>query len=353
MTTVETAGIRPVRWTEGKVAMLDQTLLPTEEVWLELDDYRDVVLAIQEMRVRGAPAIGVAGAYAVALAAAELAAQDSGEFAQELEVAAARIRSARPTGANLGWAVDRMMGVALGAWSPEDAVRRLIAEAQLIQEQDELANHEIGRLGAGLITENSVVLTHCNAGALATGGYGTALGVVRSSWAEGKLARVYATETRPLLQGARLTAWELAQANIKTTLIADGAAGSLLRSGAIHAAIVGADRIAANGDVANKIGTYSLAVLARENGVPFYVAAPTSTIDLDLASGDLIPIEQRPAQELSHIGSRRLAPEGIEVLNVAFDITPGKYVSAIITERGVVRKPFESGLAAVVEKPVG
>ena len=353
MTIVDAPSLRPVRWVDGKLAMLDQTRLPGEEVWLELVDYRDVVQAIQAMRVRGAPAIGVAGAYAVALAAKELLEGDSAAFTDSLEAAAASIRLARPTGANLAWAVDRMMRVARLAPSPEDAVQRLTAEAQQIQDEDELANHEIGRLGAALIQENSAVLTHCNAGALATGGYGTALGVIRSAWADGKVGRVYATETRPLLQGARLTAWELARADIPATLIADSAAGSLLHGGTVQAVVVGADRIAANGDVANKIGTYSLAVLAGENNVPFYVAAPTSTIDIGLASGDLIPIEERSGDELSRLGDRRLAPEGMDTLNLAFDVTPSRYITAIITERGVVREPFDSGLAGVFEESVG
>ena len=246
-----------------------------------------------------------------------------------------------------------MMRVARLAPSSEDGVQRLTAEAQQIQDEDELANHEIGRLGAALIQESRAVLTHCNAGALATGGYGTALGVIRSAWADGKVCRVYATETRPLLQGARLTAWELARADIPATLIADSAAGSLLHGGTVHAVVVGADRIAANGDVANKIGTYSLAVLAGENNVPFYVAAPTSTIDIGLASGDLIPIEERSGDELSRLGDQRLAPEGMDTLNLAFDVTPSRYITAIITERGVVREPFDSGLAGVFEESVG
>ena len=353
MTSVGAASFRAIKWSDGKVALLDQTRLPLEEVWLELDDYREVIVAIREMRVRGAPAIGVAGAYAMALAAAELALGQPGVFAELLEAAAARIRAARPTGANLGWSVDRMMGVVRCAPSPQWAAERLVEEAVRIQEEDEAANRTIGRLGAGLIEENTVALTHCNAGALATGGYGTALGVIRTAWAEGKLAGVYATETRPFLQGARLTAWELARAGIKATLIVDSAAGHLLSKGEVGAVIVGADRIAANGDVANKIGTYSLAVLAKENGVPFYVAAPTGTVDLDLASGEMIPIEERPAEELSHFGGERIAHEGVGVLNVAFDVTPYRYVTAIITEQGIVRSPYEAGLVKAVEASVG
>ena len=349
LTTVEARSLRPIYWRDGVVALLDQTRLPQTEVWLELSDYREVVSAIQEMRIRGAPAIGVAGAYAVALAARELAASDSKDCLSRLEQEAASIRSARPTGANLGWAVTRMMGVARGATSPDTAVRELIAEAIRIQEQDEQANRAIGRLGSELLSPGSSVLTHCNAGALATGGYGTALGVIQTAWTAGRLLRVFATETRPLFQGARLTAWELARAGINATVLPDSAAGQLIRAGRVQAVVVGADRIAANGDVANKIGTYSLAVLSRESSVPFYVAAPTSTVDLRIPSGDSIPIEQRSSEEVSHVRGARVVPDRIEVLNPAFDVTPRSFIAAIITENGVVREPFEEGLAEVVE----
>ena len=267
MTTVETTIMRPIAWRDGKVVLLDQTRLPLEEVWLELDDYRGVIEAIQSMRIRGAPAIGVAGAYAVALAAIEIAGQaDRGR--ERLEQAAAEIADARPTGANLDWAVRRMMAAADRGESPES----LAAEATCIQDEDESANFSIGRHGADLIPHGGNVLTHCNAGALATGGYGTALGVIKTAWADGKIAHVFATETRPLLQGARLTAWELKRDEIDSTVLPDSAAGQLIRRGQVQTIVVGADRIAANGDVANKVGTYSLSVLARENGVPFYVA---------------------------------------------------------------------------------
>ena len=279
--------LRPIAWRDGKVALLDQTRLPLEEVWLELDDYRDVIEAIQNMRIRGAPAIGVAGAYAVALAASELCGAD--HDGERLRAAAAEIADARPTGANLAWAVRRMMAAAERDRSPET----LAAEAARIQDEDEAANLSIGRYGADLMPSGGNVMTHCNAGALATGGYGTALGVIKTAWADGKIGHVFATETRPLLQGARLTAWELKRGEIDSTVLPDSAAGQLIRSGRVQAIVVGADRVAANGDVANKIGTYSLAVLARENDVPFYVAAPTSTVDLTLESGDSIPIEER------------------------------------------------------------
>ncbi len=339
MTFTAALTFRPIYWAEdNKVRLIDQTRLPSNEVWLELGDYRDVVAAIHDMRIRGAPAIGVAGAYAVALAAIELAGQ--GGFLAKLERAAHEIEQARPTGANLAWAVRRMLQVA----QRSESVEALISEAKRIQDEDESANREMGRFGADLIAPNTAILTHCNTGALATGGYGTALGVIRTAWADGRLSRVFATETRPFLQGARLTAWELVKAGINATLIPDSAAGHLMRKGQIQAAIVGADRIAANGDVANKIGTYTLAVLAKENGVPFYVTAPTTTIDMALPSGDAIPIEERRGDEVTHVGGVRIAPEGIEALNVAFDVTPHQYVTAIITERGVIREPYLESL---------
>jgi methylthioribose-1-phosphate isomerase len=348
-------GVRPIYWLGDRVKLIDQTRLPNEEVWLELSDYRGVVQAIKEMRIRGAPAIGVAGAYAVALAAQELAGDGSRNFISRLETAAQEIANARPTAVNLPWAVERMMGVAQRACRGvkpyahiEEAVADLAAEAVRIQDEDEDANRRMGRLGAELIPRGSAILTHCNTGALATGGYGTALGVIRTAWSEGRLSKVFATETRPFLQGARLTAWELVKARIDAALIPDSAAGSLMRGGAVQAVIVGADRIAANGDVANKIGTYSLAVLAKENGVPFYVAAPTSTIDLSLASGDLIPIEQRPSSEVTHVRGARIAPDGIEALNPAFDVTPHRYVTAIITELGVAREPYAKSISELV-----
>lgn len=349
MTSVGTAGLRPIIWAENTVKLIDQTRLPLEEVWLEIGDYRQVIDAIKTMRIRGAPAIGVAGAYAVALAAIEFARNPGAEFRDSLRDASAEIAAARPTGANLGWAVERMMAVLTQHTEPHQAVRALIDEAETIHKNDIEANLAMGAFGAELIAPGSAVLTHCNAGALATGGYGTALGVIYSAWDQGKIVRVYADETRPFLQGARLTAWELGKANVETTLIPDSAAGQLMRHGKIQAVIVGADRIAANGDVANKIGTYSIAVIARENSVPFYVAAPTGTVDLTLESGDSIVIEERPPEEVTHLGGTRIAPEGIDVLNTAFDVTPNRYVTAIITEQGVITAPFGPGLRTAVE----
>ena len=346
-TDIATA-LRPIYWSDGAVKLLDQTRLPSEEVWLELREYRAVVSAIREMRIRGAPAIGVAGAYAVALAAAEYADLSAAEFASALARAAGEIRAARPTGANLEWAVRRVMRRTDEAGSVREAVEALALEAQRVQEEDVAANREMGRIGAALLADGGSVLTHCNAGALATGGFGTALGVINTAWSQGKLRRVFATETRPFMQGARLTAWELVRADVDATLIPDSAAGQLMRRGEVDAVVVGADRIAANGDVANKIGTYGLAVLAQANGVPLYVAAPTNTIDLGVATGDDIPIEERPPEEVTHLGGVRIPPEGIAVANIAFDVTPHEYVSAIITEAGVVRKPYRRGLEEIV-----
>ena len=346
-------GFRPIYWSDGTVRLLDQTRLPLEEVWLELDDYRSVVSAIKEMRIRGAPAIGIAGAYAVALAAGEAVERDPDSFTSALKEAASEIRAARPTGANLEWAVDRMMRTERDSQSIEDVVAGLVAEAQRIHDEDVQANHTMGRHGADLIPPDSVVLTHCNAGALATGGYGTALGVIRTAWTDGKISRVFATETRPFMQGARLTAWELVQADIDVTLIPDSSAGQLMHRGEVDAVIVGADRIAANGDVANKIGTYSLAVLADANGVPMYVAAPTSTVDMSIRTGDDIPIEERPTEEVTHLKGVRIPPEGIAVTNTAFDVTPHRYVTAIVTEMGVVTQPYEEGLKRIMEAQRG
>ena len=342
--------LTPVRWRDGAVLVLDQTRLPGEEVWLELTGYRAVIEAIHSMRVRGAPAIGIAGAYAVALAAQESPAEPS-LFMSRLQIAAEEIRRARPTGANLAWAVRRMMRVATEhASRPEAAAEALVAEARRIHDEDQHANAAIGRLGAELLPDGGAVLTHCNTGALATGGGGTALGVITTAWERGKLSHVYATETRPLLQGARLTAWELARAGVDATVLPDSAAGALMRGGRVGAVVVGADRIAANGDTANKIGTYTLAVLAREHGVPFYVAAPSSTVDMELPDGGSIPIEERPAEEVTHLAGSRIVAEGVSVLNMAFDVTPNKYVAAIVTERGVAEgRPLSCELARLME----
>jgi methylthioribose-1-phosphate isomerase len=324
------------------VRFLDQTLLPAEEVWRITDDYRVIAEAIRRLEVRGAPLIGIAAAYGLALAA---------RAGNDLNAAAAELRSTRPTAVNLTWALDRCLAAVKGS-APDEVSDRLIAEAIAIHEEDIRANHLIGEHGAALLSEGATVLTHCNAGALATGGYGTALGVITSAHTEGRLRHVYVDETRPLLQGARLTAWELARAGIASTLIPDNAAGWHMRQGLIDAVVTGADRIAANGDVANKIGTYQVAVLARENGIPFHVAAPTSTLDLSLPSGDEIPIERRSADEVTSFSGARTAPEKTEAANPAFDVTPAAYVAAIITENGVARAPYEESLARLVPERV-
>ena len=332
-----TGHVRPIEWTGVRLRLLDQRLLPARVEHVELERWQDVVTAIQSMQVRGAPAIGVAGAYGVALAARTLAHLDMPAFREQLASAAEQLAAARPTAVNLPWAVARSLRAADAAATPADAAERILREAQAIEAEDLRANMAIGAYGAALLPTDARVLTHCNTGSLATAGYGTALGVVRAAWEQGKLRDVVATETRPLLQGARLTAWELSQDGIPTTLIVDSAAAPLLRDGGIAAVIVGADRIAANGDVANKIGTYMLAVLAKAHGVPFYVAAPSSTVDMDTPTGSAIPVEQRDPSEVA-------APEGVEVSNPAFDVTPADLVTAIITERGVFTPPYAESL---------
>ncbi|MEZ5352077.1 MAG: S-methyl-5-thioribose-1-phosphate isomerase [Bryobacteraceae bacterium] len=332
------------------VVMIDQTKLPRETVYVECRDYHEVAAAIKTMVIRGAPAIGVAAAMGVALGALHA---DPARMDDEIETIAATLAATRPTAVNLFWAIDRMKALyASLAGEDIDAIRsRLVAEAVAIKEEDIAICREIGRNGAILVPDGKTVLTHCNAGALATAGYGTALGVIRAAVEAGKEIDVFADETRPFLQGARLTAWELQQDRIPTTIITDNMAGHFLRSGRIGCVVVGADRIAANGDVANKVGTYSVAVLAKENNVPFYVAAPISTLDLTLSSGSQIPIEQRPESEVTEVFGVRVAPEGIAVENPAFDITPARYVTAIITEKGVARGPYEESLRRITGTP--
>jgi methylthioribose-1-phosphate isomerase len=329
--------VETIQWTGAGVVMIDQTKLPREQVFVTCTSYQEVAEAIRSMVIRGAPAIGVAAAMGVALGV-----QQDADF----ETVCATLAATRPTAVNLFWAIDRMrrLRASLNGASRDALVRDMAGEAQRIRLEDIAICRAIGTNGEALVPDGKTVLTHCNAGALATAGYGTALGVIRAAFDAGKKIDVFADETRPFLQGARLTAWELQQDGIPTTLITDNMAGHFLRSGRIGCVVVGADRIAANGDVANKIGTYSLAVLAKENGVPFYVAAPVSTFDLTLASGDLIPIEQRAASEVTHVFGVPVAPEGIAVANPAFDVTPARYVTAIICERGVARPPFEESL---------
>jgi len=329
------------------VRLIDQTRLPAELVYVDCRTPEEVAHAIRTMQIRGAPAIGCAAAFGLALCAHRSKARTGDTLLEELAGCAELMARTRPTAVNLFWALDRVMAVAkkMQSEKPGTIAEAVIEEAQRILREDIEANRRMGDLGADLLGGESRVLTHCNAGALATAGYGTALGVIRSAHAQGKIVRVYVDETRPLLQGARLTAWELLQEGIPATLITDNMAGLLMKQGKVNAVIVGADRIARNGDVANKIGTYSLAVIAHENNVPFYVAAPLSTVDLSCETGEAIPIEQRSSDEVTAIAGRRVAPSGVEVYNPAFDITPARLVTAIVTEVGVVHSPAANGLA--------
>jgi len=372
---------KTIEWTEQGVRILDQRLLPGQEIYRTYTSYSDVAEAIRAMVIRGAPAIGVAAAMGVALGIKHSRAPDASGLRVEFDKIAATLGATRPTAVNLAWALARMRATfehSLAVELPENAAspsfgtrppsskpgppeitpplvarvaQSLADEAQEILAEDVRNNEELGRHGAALMPEAGTILTHCNAGALATGGYGTALGVIRAAVAAGKRLAVFAGETRPFLQGARLTAWELAKYRIPVTIITDNMGGHFMQRGQIQAVIVGADRIAANGDTANKIGTYSLAVLAHENAVPFYVAAPRSSIDLSLVSGEYIPIEQRSAAEVTHLAGVDLAPAGVTALHPAFDVTPARYITAIVTERGVARPPFAASLRALCASP--
>src|ERR1700686_1546781 len=333
--------VETIEWTDAGVVMIDQRRLPREEIFVTCRTYEDVAEAIRSMVIRGAPAIGVAAAMGVALGV-----QQDADF----ETVCSTLAATRPTAVNLFWAIERMrrMYRSFTAASRRERVRVMIIEAQKIRLEDIATCRAIGHNGVELVPDGKTVLTHCNAGALATAGYGTALGVIRAAVEAGKKIDVFADETRPFLQGARLTVWELQQDNIPVKLITDNMAGHFLKSGRIGCVVVGADRIASNGDVANKIGTYGVAVLAKENGGPFFVAAPISTLDLALESGDEIPIEQRAASEVTHVFGVQVAPDETRVENPAFDVTPNRYVTAIITERGVARPPYRESLAALV-----
>jgi methylthioribose-1-phosphate isomerase len=335
--------VETIEWTAGGVVMIDQTRLPLHEEYVTCRNYQEVATAIRDMIIRGAPAIGVAAAMGVAIGVQYAS---EGDLDAQVDAICETLAKTRPTAVNLFWAIDRMKRLygTLRGKSLGEIRERLIQEAQLMREEDIAINRAIGQHGAALVPDHKTVLTHCNAGALATAGYGTALGVIRAARESGKQIDVFADETRPFLQGARLTVWELQQDDIPTTLITDNMAGHFMKSGRIGCVVVGADRIAGNGDVANKIGTYSVAVLAKENGVPFFVAAPVSTLDLTLASGNEIPIEQRAAAEVTHVFGHKVAPEGTAVQNPAFDVTPARYVTAIITENGVARAPYEESL---------
>jgi methylthioribose-1-phosphate isomerase len=338
-----------IAWQDNDIVMVDQRKLPAAEIYVICKSVNDVAKAIKTMVIRGAPAIGVSAAMGLALGAARSKATGTKQFTTEFQRNCEQLAGTRPTAVNLFWAIERMKRAfsegALAGESVDQLKVRLRTEADRIHDDDVASCRAIGAHGAALVPQEARILTHCNAGALATAGYGTALGVIRGAVEAGRKVRVLADETRPVLQGARLTAWELMKDGIDTTVIADNMAGAIMRTGDIDLVVVGADRIAANGDTANKIGTYSVAVLAKEHGIPFYVAAPWSTIDLDTRDGAAIPIEERNPREVTHVGSNQLAPEGVQVRNPSFDVTPAKYITAIITERGVYRPPFLESLA--------
>lgn len=343
------SSFKTIEWKDNKVIMIDQTKLPNEEVYLECQTYVDVADAIKRMVIRGAPAIGVAAAMGIALGAIKIETSDRAKFLGEVNKITDVILATRPTAVNLFWAGKRMLRVLDERESNINQIKtRLVQEANNILEEDIEICRNIGRIGAELIKDNSVVLTHCNAGALATAGYGTALGVVRCAYEAGKNIKVIATETRPFLQGARLTAWELHKDGIPVSLITDSMVGHIMSKGMVDAVVLGADRIARNGDFANKIGTYSISVLAKSHGIPFYVAAPISTIDYDCPEGSSIPIEERNTAEVTHILGNRIAPD-VNVYNPAFDITPSENISSIITEKAVVREPFIKGLSELIK----
>ena len=346
--------IKTVEWTDEGVRMLDQRLLPDQEVYLMLRSFEEVADAIRTMVIRGAPAIGVAAAMGIALGASQSVGTSAADLEDDLSYICDLMGQTRPTAVNLFWAIGRMRSIFKTAKSKTEDVQELkqilVDEARLIFEEDIKANRSIGRHGAELIKDGSTVLTHCNAGALATAGdYGTALGVIRGARDAGKRVAVIADETRPFLQGLRLTAWELAKDNIPVTVITDNMAGHVMKQGKVDVVVVGADRIAANGDAANKIGTYMVAVLANKHHIPFYVAAPITTLDLSIASGDEIPIEERDGREITHIRDQQLGPEGVVVQNPAFDVTPHDLITAIITDRGVARAPYEKSLRKLFE----
>lgn len=344
--------IQTLEWTDSGVRFIDQTKLPTEEAYVTCTTYEQVADVIRNMVVRGAPAIGVSAAMGIALGVKNSKAESAGELKQDFDKICDVIGKTRPTAVNLFWAIRRMREkFELLRVRPLPQIRQaLVDEAVRMHAEDIAANQAMGRFGATLMPASGGVLTHCNAGALATCGYGTALGVIRAAVEQGKKIHVFADETRPFLQGARLTAWELMKDGIPTTVISDNMAGAMMSKGKIGAIVVGADRIAANGDVANKIGTYTVAILAKEHGIPFYVAAPFSTIDMETPDGSKIPIEQRNAREVTHIAGKQMTPDGVEIENPAFDVTPAKYVTAIVTERGIARAPYGETLQRLAEE---
>ena len=345
--------IPTIKWEDNYIYLIDQRKLPNRKEWFVCRTVQDVMAAIREMAIRGAPAIGVAAGMGLALGAQSIETENYGVFRKRFLEMAEQMKSARPTAVNLKWAVERMIKIVEGMHDDQveeikEAIRK---ESQMILERDIEINHKIGQRGLALIPDTATILTHCNAGALATGGYGTALGVIRAAYEAGKDIHVFVDETRPLLQGMRLTAFELREDNIPATVIVDSAAGYLMRKKRIDLVITGADRIASNGDMANKIGSYQLAVLAKENKIPFYVAAPLSSFDLDLENGDLIPIEEREPEEVLSFAGHLVGPEGVNAYNPAFDITPAQYISALITEKGVLTPPYRSGIKDLLKDP--
>lgn len=344
--------IQTLEWTERGVRFLDQTKLPTEETYVNCTTYQQVADVIRNMVVRGAPAIGVSAAMGIALGVKNSKTENVGDLKRDFDQICDVIGKTRPTAVNLFWAIRRMQEKfeTLRVRPVPQIKQAIIEEAQRMHAEDIAINQAMGKHGAALMPASGGVLTHCNAGALATAGYGTALGVIRAAVEQGKKINIYADETRPFLQGARLTAWELVKDGIPTTVISDNMSGAIMRQGKIGAVIVGADRIAANGDVANKIGTYTVAVLAKEHGIPFYVAAPISTIDLETPDGSKIPIEQRNPAEVTTIAGKIMTPEGVQIENPAFDVTPAKYVTAIVTERGIARAPYDQSLKELAGK---
>lgn len=342
--------MRTIEWKDNKVIFINQTKLPTKLEYITCTNYECIAKAIEVLAIRGAPLIGVATAFGLALAAVKSKAKTKKQILSDLKKAAARLRNTRPTAVNLFWAVERILKKANTQPDVKSIVKAVVLEAQAMAEEDVQINKKIGEYGASLIKDSSTILTHCNAGALACVDYGTALGVIRAAWEQGKKIKVIADETRPLLQGARLTTWELKQLGIPVTLITDNMAAYVMSKGLVDCVIVGADRIASNGDVANKIGTYSVAVLAKQHKIPFYVAAPISTIDFEIKSGAEIPIEQRNPSEVTKTGNTKIAPDGIDVFNFAFDVTPNEFVSSIISERGIAKPPYKVSLGRWMQK---
>ncbi len=346
--------IRSIEWIGSGVRFIDQTKLPTEEVYVETHELSVLAEAIASLRIRGAPALGIAAAYGIVLGLNNSVEVTGEKLRSDFEKAASLITSTRPTAINLFWAVDRMRGVLHRSQqrSPRETIEQLLLEAKTIHREDEEMCAAIGRFGAELVPQQATILTHCNTGALATGGEGTAQAIITTAAAQGKNISVFADETRPLLQGARLTAWELQKHGINVTLITDNTAASVMKRKKVDLVVVGADRIAANGDTANKIGTYNVAIIAKEHVIPFYVAAPTSTIDSSLKNGEMIPVEERKAEEVTEGFGTRTAPYGVKVFNPAFDVTPNKYITAIVTEHGVIRPPYDVSIVHVMKKAV-